>query len=160
MGTRIWYETKLLNAYPEIRFVRMAYDRPNQAAVAYLADARFELPDKLKREVERFLVLEGYANLRHVVKPYSETHTDGIPELVEVPALVKQLALFGELTEGGIIQSLNRLFPTVDLRLAELRDHVLKVWLPSTVKLSPIEIQLVRDYTQELVPLNVLVEMI
>jgi hypothetical protein len=160
MGTRIWYETKLLNDFNEIRFARMYYDKNKEVAVAYVADSNHQLSDDLKCRVESYLREEGSAALNHEVKPYSQQKQDGVPEVVDVPIEVRYVALFGELNQKGIVDSLNKVFPNLGLQLAELKQSVLKIWLPSDSNLSPLEIQLLRDYAQELVPINVSVEII
>lgn len=160
MGTRIWYETKLLNNFNEIRFARMYYDKVRGIAIAYVSDSNHQLSDDLKQRIEKFLREEGSAVLHHEVKPYSQLKQDGVPEIIDPPKEVKYAALFGELNQRGIIKSLNKVFPKLGLQLAELNHNVLKIWLPSDVNLTTLEIELLRDYAQELVPIYITVEII
>lgn len=159
MGTRIWYETAILNKFEEIRFSRMYYDNVQKVAVAYVANSKSELSNDLKTKVEEFLSEYGSAHLYHQVKKYSEIENDQIPIVPEVPMQIKLIALNGDLNQKGIMASLKTAFPFLDMQLADFSNGVLKIWI-SQSNLSQAEIQMIKDYTQELVPLAVEVDLI
>lgn len=160
MGTRIWYETKILNDFNEIRFARMHYDKDRKVAISYVSDSNHQLSEELKSRIELYLREEGSAAIQHEVKPYSQQEQDSVPKIIEVPAEVKRRALLGGLNQKGINDSLKVMFPNLALQLAQLKDNVLKIWLHSGHSMSTIEIQLLQDYVQELMPINVIVEIV
>ncbi|WP_340032613.1 hypothetical protein NSQ20_12175 [Paenibacillus sp. FSL K6-1122] len=160
MGTRIWYEVSMTSAFEEIRFVRMYYNATNKTAVAYVSNANNELPENLKTRVEEFLRNQGSAHLLHKVKPYSEIEADQVSFLADPPLEIKRLALLGSLNQSGIKKSLSLAFPFLDMELTNFENGVLKIWISNQDSLSQMECQIIRDYSNEIVPLGVTVEFI
>ncbi|CAM3419247.1 hypothetical protein [Marinicrinis lubricantis] len=130
MGTRLLSEHVIKKHYPALRYVRVHTDGKYSAAV-YAWNDDLTLPEQDAIGLKRFI--SGYL-LSHVcykIKEYHMVQADGVPVIHEVPEIVRNAAMRRSLNQHGIIEIMNRMFPSgrltydrYDARTATIHFHM------------------------------------
>jgi hypothetical protein len=159
MSARLKYEKMLLDAFPQIQYLRV-YSPGEFIVSIYAAGKDFNLSDPLKKQIEEFLKSNGLANLQHIVKPYLHIKKDNIPLVSDPPPEIRDLALLGNINAAGIKQSLDFYFPHLNLNIHSVVGDIVKIGASREIYLTNIEKMLIKDYIQEIIPLGLKVVII
>ena len=82
------------------------------------------MSDILKSDISTFLKADGLAHCSHEVKHYFELMNDQAYAVGQVPPLVSEAALIGDISHHGIQAAIKRAFPFIDPDKINIDDHI------------------------------------
>jgi hypothetical protein len=111
--TRLFYEKMLREEFPSLRWLRVCTTAAGRATI-YVCDENLELSMSDIGQIDKFLRHKGLVSCWHTVKHYFELRNDNVFPVGELPVLVRELALLGDVTYRGVHKSLSIAFPPLD----------------------------------------------
>lgn len=151
--TRLFYEKMLAEKFPELQWIRVCTDAPFTVTV-YACDANLSLRVELISEIEQFLSKHGLLSCTHTIKHYFKLQDDEPFPIGQIPDVVKNAALKGNVTQSGVQDSIRVAFPFIDSDRFEISKNEVTFHLKIDEQWTSPQIQFVEMMLTEILPVG------
>ncbi|MCR8641478.1 hypothetical protein NV379_02300 [Paenibacillus sp. N1-5-1-14] len=155
MGTRLLAEKLIKAEFPAIKYLRV-HTTGKGIATIYAWDENFKIDDVNMRKLSEFGTNEILAHVYFNVKPYDQLMVDAIPDYQEPSEIIVEAALTGGLNKEGIIRTINKIFPDIDLVYNgyDSGSGNVNFYVSDSDRITQIEREIIEQYVSEIIPLG------
>ena len=134
--TRIFYETMIKDAFPDLQWLRVCTTEAYTATV-YACDANLMLGELPRRKLLSFLQANGMVSCAYRVKHYFDMQKDSVFPAGELPPAVRVIAQKGYVTAKGVKMGIELAFPNIDPNTIKVDKNAVLFTLKNGASLPP-----------------------
>jgi len=155
MGTRLLSESLIRKRFPHLRYVRV-HTGGKHTATIYAWDDNLRLDEADRTALRKFAASELVPYVCFKVKEYSAIRQERVPEVGDVPDLIRQAAMSRNLDLPGIVAVMNTMFSGGKISFHDYNPWTGTIYLDvrTPSPLTAVEKELIGRYLYELMPLG------